>query len=121
MVLNSFSLPIFGFAFVFTMLRCLLHDIAGAIGLSNFLLAFLRISECSVSCSMNTSVNRCPAHCAILGGQRLKNGVSRGACVHAFKLLSRSHMCLIVFKTENYVHASRVASQVLRFHEYTRA
>ena len=48
-VLNCFSLPIFGFALVFTMLGCLLHGIAGATGLSNFLPAFLRISEFSLS------------------------------------------------------------------------
>ena len=43
-VLNSFSLPIFGSALVFTMLGCLLHGIAGATGLSNFLVSFLRSS-----------------------------------------------------------------------------
>ena len=48
-VLNSFSLPILGFAFALTMLGCLLHGIAGAIGVSNFLLVFLRISEYSLS------------------------------------------------------------------------
>ena len=36
--LNSFSSPIFGFAPVFTMVGCLLHGIAVAIGLHNFLL-----------------------------------------------------------------------------------
>ena len=51
-----------------------------------------------------------------------ENGVSCSAHVHAFKSLSRyTHVHLIVFKTVKSVHASRVASQVLRFHEYTRA
>ena len=36
-VMNSFSLPIFGIAFAFAMLGCLLHGIAGATSLSNFL------------------------------------------------------------------------------------
>ena len=44
-VLNSFLLPIFGFAFAFTMLGCLWHGIAGVISLSNFLLGILRLSE----------------------------------------------------------------------------
>ena len=41
--------PIFGFVLVFTMLGCLLHGMAGAEGLSSFLLASLRISEYSLS------------------------------------------------------------------------
>ena len=47
-----------------------------------------------VPCSMNMSVNGCPARCAFLSGQCLKNGVSCSAHVHAFKSLSKSRMCI---------------------------
>ena len=48
-VLEFFLDAIAGFATTFVMLDCLLHGMVGAIGLSSFLLAFLRISLYSSS------------------------------------------------------------------------
>ena len=49
-VLDLFSSPILGFATTFVVLDwILLHGVAGAIGLSSSLLAFLKVSECSLS------------------------------------------------------------------------
>ena len=55
---------------------------------------FVHFVTARASLLTDHKISRCPARCAILSGQWLKNGVSCSVHVHAFQSLSRSRMCI---------------------------